>query len=74
MDWILSSLVVLGNFMLGRKWKWGWIVMLVNSLAWIYYALEVLDPVQYGLVPSAALNFVVAGMSAYKWFKEDSNG
>jgi hypothetical protein len=74
MDWILSGLVVLGNFMLGRKWKWGWIVMLINSLAWIYYALRILDPVQYGLVPSAALNFVVAGMSAYKWFKEDVDG
>jgi len=71
MDWILSGLVVLGNFMVGRKWKWGWIVMLVNSLAWIYYAIYILNPQQWGLVPSAALNFIVAGASAYKWFRED---
>lgn len=71
MDWILSGLVVLGNFLVGKKIKWGWIVVLVNSLAWIYYALWVLSPPQYGLVPSAALNFVVAFFSAVKWFRED---
>jgi len=71
MDWILSGLVVLGNFLVGKKIKWGWIVILINSLAWIYYALVVLHPPQYGLVPSAALNFAVALFSAVKWFRED---
>lgn len=72
MDWVLSGLVVLGNFLVGRKLKWGWVIMAVNSLAWIYYALLYLDPPQYGLVPSAMLNFLVSVISAIKWFKEDA--
>lgn len=71
MDWILSGLVLIGNFMIGRKWKWGWIVIAINSLAWVYYSLYILSPPQYGLVPSAILNFFVAGASAIKWFRED---
>lgn len=71
MDWILSTIVLLGNFMIGRKWKWGWIVIAVNSLLWVYYALWFLTPPQYGLVPSAIVNFFIAVFSARKWFKDD---
>ena len=70
MDWILSGLVLVGNFMIGKKLKWGWIVIAINSLAWIYYALFYLQPVQYGLVPSAVINFGIAVYSAHKWFTE----
>lgn len=73
MDWVLSFLVLAGNFLLARKIKWGWVVMMANSLAWIYYALGVLDPQQFGLVPSAAINFVLSVMGAWKWFKEDAS-
>ena len=71
MDWILCGLVVVANFLIGRKIKWGWIVAGINSLAWIYYAMFVLSPPQYGLVPAAILNFGVAIASTWKWFRED---
>ena len=70
MDWILSFLVLLGNFVVGKRMKWGWVILGVNSLAWIYYALS-LNPPQYGLIPSAAINFLLMSYNAYKWFKED---
>ena len=71
MDWILSTLVLAGNILLGRKVKWGWIVMIVNSMAWVYYALAILDPPQFGLVPSAVVNFFISIAAAWKWFRED---
>jgi len=73
MDWILSGLVVLGNFLIGRKIKWGWIIMIINSLAWVFYALVILHPPQYGLVPSAMINFGISIGSAIKWFREDKD-
>lgn len=71
MDWILSTLVLAGNILIGRKVKWGWIIMIVNSLAWIYYAWAILEPPQYGLIPSAAVNFIISVAAAWKWFRED---
>lgn len=70
MDWVLSALVLLGNFLTGKKIKWGWVILAINSLAWIYYALW-LDPPQYGLIPSAAINFVLVTYNAVKWFREE---
>jgi hypothetical protein len=72
MDWILSGLVLIGNYMVGKKLKWGWIILAINSLGWVYYALIILAPPQYGLVPSAILNFFITGKAAYNWFRDVS--
>ena len=71
MDWVLSGLSIVSTVMLGRKLKWGWVVGGIAQLVWIYYAVFVLSPSQYGLVPSAATVFVIAVASAWKWFRED---
>lgn len=71
MDWVLSTLVLLGNYLVGKKLKWGWIILAINSIGWVYYALVVLNPPQYGLVPSAIINFFITAWSAYKWFKDE---
>jgi hypothetical protein len=73
LDWLLSGLTIVMNILLGRKIKWGWVVMILSSLLWIYYALS-LTPVQYGLLPATLLNLVIAILSAVKWFKEDRKG
>jgi len=67
MDWILSFLVVFGNLLLSKKMKWGWIIICINSLAWIYYAL-ILTPPQYGLIPSAIVNFIISLSGIINWF------
>ncbi len=70
MDWILSGLVIAGNLLIGRKNKWGWLVMAVSSVGFIAYAL-MLIPHQYGLIPSASINLVISISSARKWFLDE---
>ncbi len=70
LDWILSILTIAMNILLGKKNKWGWIMMLVVSALWILYALT-LNPPQYGLLPAVVANVFIAVPSAIKWFKED---
>jgi hypothetical protein len=70
LDWLLSGLTILMNILLGKKIKWGWVLMVGISLLWIYYALT-LEPSQFGLVPAAIANLVIAVPSAIKWFRDD---
>ena len=72
MDWLLSGLTIVMNIMFGRKNKWGWPLMIVISLLWIYYALS-LNPPQYGLLPAVVANLIIAVPSTIKWFREDKN-
>ena len=72
MDWFLSGLTIGMNIMFGRKNKWGWPLMIVISLLWIYYALS-LNPPQYGLLPAVVANLIIAVPSTIKWFREDKN-
>lgn len=70
LDWVLSGLTIVMNILLGKKIKWGWILMMVVSLLWIVYALT-LNPPQYGLLPAVVANLAISIPSAIKWFKED---
>lgn len=70
MDWVLSVLVILVNILVGRKNKWGWVLSMIVSILWVYYALT-LTPRQFGLIPSSVILFFVATINAYKWFKDD---
>lgn len=71
MDWILSGLVLVGNFTIGKKLKWGWMILSINSLGWVIYAIWILDPPQWGLVPSAIINFFICSANVWKWFREE---
>lgn len=71
MDWFLSFLVVITNIIIGRKIKWGWVLMVIGALLWIYYAVYMLHPAQYGLIPASLLNVVVGITSFIKWYKDD---
>lgn len=71
MDWVLSFLVIFGNWLLTKKNRWGWVVMGVNSVGWIIYAF-MLEPNQYGLIPAAAINFVISVKGVYEWRKPTS--
>lgn len=69
-DWVLSGLTIFMNILLGRKNKWGWVIMIFVSLLWIYYALTLKSP-QYGLLPAVVANLFISIPSAVKWFRED---
>jgi hypothetical protein len=68
MDWLLSVLVLVGNWGLGKKYKWAWTILALNSLLWVVYALR-LDPIQWGLIPSAVVNLFLCVKGAYEWRK-----
>lgn len=68
MDWFLSFLIVIVNFLLSKKLRWAWLVMIGSALLWIYYAIS-LSPPQYGLIPASVLNIIVA-ISGYKNWKK----
>jgi hypothetical protein len=70
LDWVLSGLTIVMNILLGKKIKWGWIMMMGVSLLWVYYSLT-LTPPQYGLLPAVVANLIISIPSAIKWFKED---
>ena len=70
MDWALSGLMIVVNILLGRKNKWGWIILMGTNILWIIYALT-LTPPQVGLLPAILVNQIIAGASTYKWFKDD---
>lgn len=70
MDWVLSGLTVIVNYLLGRKNVYGWFVMLFMNGLWVRYAMS-LDPPQYGLLPAIFLNCIIAIVSIYKWFRDD---
>lgn len=67
MDWFLSALTCLGLFLAGRKNRWGWLVMGVCSLLWVFYALYMLNPPQYGLVPAAVINVLISFHAFFSW-------
>lgn len=70
MDWLLSALTLIANYLIGRKIKWGWVVSFFGSALWSYYALFMLNPPQYGLVPAAAINMYISFEAGLRWFKE----
>ena len=74
MDWFLSVITLSGNFLIGRKLKVGWVVFMIASVLWIYYAIFMLNPSQYGLVPAAVINLGIAISSFRKWYKDDRIG
>ena len=70
MDWGLSMATVLANFFLGRKNVVGWIILEAVSILWIYYAIWILNPPQYGLLLSCVPYIFISGYNCYKWTKE----
>jgi len=70
LDWVLSGLTIVMNILLGKKNKWGWILMMVVSVLWVIYSLTLIPP-QYGLLPAVLANLIISVPSAIKWFKED---
>ena len=69
MDWLLSFAVIFGTFLLSRKVRWGWLVLAVGSIGWMYYATT-LTPPQWGLLPSSAINLVISLLGYKNWNKE----
>mgnify|MGYP000093949135 FL=1 len=66
-SWILAVIGVAGIFFVGRKTIWGWLILCVNEILWIAYAL-ITD--QYGFIFSAIAYAAVYVKSYLSWRKD----
>ena len=63
MDWLGFGLILSGNWLIGSKNKFGFILVAVGSLIWVYLALGIPN---YALV---AINFSGAIFMLRGWLK-----
>lgn len=66
-SWVLATIGVLGIYFVGRKTVWGWLVLLVNEVIWIVYALTTK---QYGFIVSAIAYAIVYVRSFIHWRRD----
>jgi len=69
-DWILTGTMLTSNFLIGRKRIIGWVLFVITSLMWVWYAVALLDPPQYGLAMGAVANILIGSYSGYRWYVE----
>ena len=66
-SWLLAVVGVSGIYFVGRKTIWGWIVLFINEVLWIGYALVT---EQYGFI-FAALAYMAVYVRSYRsWRRE----
>jgi hypothetical protein len=63
-SWILVAIGVTGIFLVGRKTVWGWVVLFINEVLWIAYALTTK---QYGFILGAIAYGIVYVKSFVHW-------
>lgn len=67
-SWVLAIIGVSGIFLVGRKVILGWVVLCVNEVLWIVYALSTN---QYGFIFAAIAYGIVYVKSFLHWRKDD---
>jgi hypothetical protein len=70
-SWVLALVGVTGIFLVGRKTIWGWLILYVNEVLWIFYALAT-D--QYGFIFMAVTYAAVYIKSFLHWRKDEVKG
>ena len=40
MDWIAGIFELCGDWLVGNKWKWGFLIKLIGAIAWLYVAVK----------------------------------
>ena len=68
-SWVLACCGIVGTFIVGRKNKWGWVVLFFNETLWIIYALHTK---QYGFILGSLAYMAVYVKSHRHWAKESA--
>ena len=66
-SWILAIIGVTGIYFVWKKTIWGWVVLGVNEVLWIIYAVTTK---QYGFIVAAIAYGVVYVKSFIQWQRE----
>lgn len=67
-SYLLAAIGVTGIFFVGKKTLWGWLVLCVNEIIWIIYALATK---QYGFI-IMALAYTAVYIKSYKGWKSEA--
>ena len=70
-SYVLAAIGVTGIFFVGRKTIWGWLVLCINEVIWIAYALATK---QYGFIIMALAYTAVYIKSYMGWKSEAESG
>ena len=70
-SYVLAAIGVTGIFFVGRKTIWGWLVLCINEVIWIAYAIAT-D--QYGFIIMALAYTAVYIKSYMGWKSEAESG
>jgi len=70
-SWVLAAIGVKGLFLVVRKTIWGWLILCVNEILWIAYALAT-D--QYGFIAMAIAYAAIYIKSYIHWRKDELEG
>lgn len=66
-SWILAIIGVTGIYFVGKKTIWGWVVLSVNEVLWIIYAVTTK---QYGFIVAAIAYGIVYVKSFIQWQRD----
>lgn len=68
-SWVLAVCGIVGTYTVGRKNKWGWVVLFFNESLWLVYAFQT-D--QYGFILGSLAYMTVYIKSHRRWSREDA--
>jgi hypothetical protein len=68
-SYILAAIGVTGIFFVGRKTIWGWLILCLNEVLWIIYAITTK---QYGFIFAAVAYGIVYIKSFIHWRNDDA--
>lgn len=63
-SWILALCGITGTFIVGKKNRWGWVVLFFNETLWIIYALS---SSQYGFILGSIAYMIVYVKNHRSW-------
>jgi hypothetical protein len=66
-SWSLSIIGLLGAFITGRKYWWGWAIMSFYNALWIIYALV---SKQFGFLLASAVYQIIYAKSLIEWRRQ----
>jgi len=66
-SWVLATVGLIGLLFVGRKTRYGWLILLINETLWITYAVQTK---QYGFILGSLVIMVICIKSYRNWSKD----
>jgi hypothetical protein len=70
-SWILEFVGLTGAYFIGRKYYWGWAILIVNTILWGVYSVA---SHQYGFLVASFFYAPVYSRNLLRWYKQKNDG